>query len=55
MFLHLEKITVVDDVVDHALDVVWQVRLIRNQRVKLAVGAIDGIVPALARRIFQII
>ncbi len=37
MFVHLEEIAIVHHALDHILDVVWQVRFRRHERIQLRI------------------
>ena len=55
MLVHLEEIAVVDDGVNHILDVVRLHGIGGNERIERGVGAVGGIGGRAARRIVQII
>ena len=55
VLLHFEEITVIGDRMDHILDVIGQVRLIRHDPVKRGIGAVSRIAARPARRIIQIV
>ena len=55
MLLHLKKISVVNNMLEHILHVVGMIRFRRNQGIQGSVRPINRVVTSFARRLFQIV
>ena len=55
MLVHLEKIGVVNDVVDYIFHVIGEIGLIGNNLIQRQISPIDGVSTGLARRVLEII